>query len=1267
MSFEFVPDETAKLAPPPESPEVENGLVFVPDEEEDEVSAPEVSRLRFVPDAPETIIVPPVVGADTPEGVVPTGGGPDLPAVDPERTPPIIQRMASFFGVEPQPVPEAPEVIEFPERPAALRTLEQITGDIRSVARWRRGQAPVPAGNIPAKAAALREDAEKDQTPLSEKSELELVAAIPKNAYEELVEIPIGFGLLMGRAMREVGEFGANVLRTAKQAGVSQRTVTVGIPNEETGALESVTLPYGNIRDLPEDLRDRLVRLGARFGPEPDFEPGMFEGFWGDLATQLGFPEVESLSEDATTFGIPLIDTDSKRVFSPRTLLEQTSEHPISQLINGMILMRVPSLAARAGAATARTAGRTSARAGAVSMDRAFAQAGLKLDDFADKADAVTSFQAVERLTRKGLELSPMGRKILANHDAKLMVRTLVAREKETAFAQTAESQKEIYRALRDVPADELRLIPAVLEGRAELIPGATSPQLARALDVTKRNIRKHQQALMDRGLLTGDVVANRAYGPLVVTKTGKLIPEKDWTAARVQKENARIANLNKGLDPSERPFPSYMTHGEHTRELKLVRDEWEATRQNVRQLPRTAELEPTYFPRFAPDPKIRDILREFMPSALRKQARQPFQKHFTGASILRNADPVDVRRALLEHNTRVRRALDNLKLIDELKASPMTKPLRLDSKGNPIDLLPDHVPFNPDGHLLFWRKQLNLGEETAKALDSMGDFESALAEGIRVALSDNLQMTVKGASRRTNMFQVPTGAAKELERTFRPPTAAARVFWDKPTDVWKMGVLAYSPRWHVNNMVGGTVLGSLAGVPPWRLAKPISAAERLAVPERMGAQTFIFSEMIAPRLGAAPLTASGGVARAVANAAPVRLPVSGAQAFADFSFGVNSAVDKHFRQRVYLGKAHQRARTELIKETGSNLVASRDILMRMQRFAKDPKVAQELLNATDRVFFNFNRLSPTERRYARRVMPFWSWYREIARITANMPSTRPVRAKLVQGLSDAVKDADGMEFRRHVGIPKEFGKEYLQDQTFVGLDNEGQISFLSARGANVLYGATFVPIKELQGRIHPALQFLINESTGGRTMGKWGTFVPFRFEEAGKRMALDPETGEMVDKNAFRGAPHRLARLIPLTQLVEDLAQYATEGQITQRFEDVTPLRNVGPAATGGAVKPTAVPRLSENLAPVREKTLGQVLGAFFGVTTSQYLLEEILEAEVKTTSADLSVIFSRKYASDPEFRRRFDEIVRERTGEKFEGLRTLKPSAEKSKGGTR
>ena len=103
-----------------------------------------------------------------------------------------------------------------------------------------------------------------------------------------------------------------------------------------------------------------------------------------------------------------------------------------------------------------------------------------------------------------------------------------------TAFAQTAESQKEIYRALRDVPADELRLIPAVLEGRAELIPGATSPQLARALDVTKRNIRKHQQALMDRGLLTGDVVANRAYGPLVVTKTGKLIPEKDWTAARL-------------------------------------------------------------------------------------------------------------------------------------------------------------------------------------------------------------------------------------------------------------------------------------------------------------------------------------------------------------------------------------------------------------------------------------------------------------------------------------------------------------------------------------------------------------------------------------------------------------------------------------------------------------------------------------------------------------------------------------------------------------
>ncbi len=43
-------------------------------------------------------------------------------------------------------------------------------------------------------------------------------------------------------------------------------------------------------------------------------------------------------------------------------------------------------------------------------------------------------------------------------------------------------------------------------------------------------------------------------------------------------------------------------------------------------------------------------------------------------------------------------------------------------------------------------------------------------------------------------------------------------------------------------------------------------------------------------------------------------------------------------------------------------------------------------------------------------------------------------------------------------------------------------------------------------------------------------------------------------------GALLRTARLFPQAKLFEDLAQQATEGQITQRFENVSPLANLGP-----------------------------------------------------------------------------------------------------------
>jgi hypothetical protein len=869
----------------------------------------------------------------------------------------------------------------------------------------------------------------------------------------------------------------------------------------------------------------------------------------------------------------------------------------------------------------------------------------------------VTSVHAAAQLARKGAELSPVGRRFLANHDARKLTRELIRENSETSFARRRNVEIEISRALKNLTDDELRLLPAVMEGRAEIVAGEMSPQLAHALDVVKRNVRTSQSELIDGGLLRVQTAEDRAFAPLVVVRTGKRIPPRDWDAERVARENGKLARTGQRLGVSDEPIPPYLTPDELARELATVKREWEALRRNVSGLPETAELAPTYFPRFAAEPTVVEVLREFFPSVLGKPRREPFQHQFSGASLLRHADPADVQRSLLEHNARVRRLVDGHKAIQALKDAPYTKPLKLDARGQPVDLQPGHVAFNPEGTLQFFRKQLDLGEETARALERMGDLESALAEGIRHALPDELRMTFVGVSRRQQVYQIPQGAAKELEATFRPTSPFTRIFWDSHTDLWKSGVLAFSPRWHLNNIVGGMVLGTLAGIPPHRLLKPLSALEREAVPLRLRAQTFTFSEGFTPRLHAPPRTSAGRLRRAIADTAPLRLPIEALRNVRDRSFGFNAAVDTHFRSRVYLEKGRKLARNQLVKETGKAVIDSRDVLLRMGEFAKDPAKVRGLLKRTDDVFFNFNRLGPNERRYVRRALPFWSWYREIARVTLSMPNTMPGRASALRALSGLAREADDLEVRRHLGIPKKYLPEYLRDQVFVGLDNDGNVTFLSPRGANVFHGSTLFPLRETQGRLHPAVQLLIEESTGGRTIGRWGNYVPFRLREAGKRFALDAETGELVEKKGGGALGKRVVRTVPITGLVEDLTQFATEGRITQRFEDVTPLANLLPAATGGTVTPTVVPSRSRELAPRREKTLGQALGAFIGASTARYRLEEILESEVKSRTTDLGTIVTNRYVSDPRFRQLFDEVLAETAGEEFHGLRSLSP----------
>ncbi len=119
-------------------------------------------------------------------------------------------------------------------------------------------------------------------------------------------------------------------------------------------------------------------------------------------------------------------------------------------------------------------------------------------------------------------------------------------------------------------------------------------------------------------------------------------------------------------------------------------------------------------------------------------------------------------------------------------------------------------------------------------------------------------------------------------------------------------------------------------------------------------------------------------------------------------------------------------------------------------------------------------------------------------------------------------------------------------------------------------------------------------------------------------------------------------------------------KGQITRRFENVSPLANLGPALRGETVKPTAVVRRNrEGQSEARgQKTLVQPLLQQVGINLRHYRATELLEQEYKSRAAALNTIVEQMMLSDPEFRELMTGILGEMAGTPFEGLRTLDPS---------
>ncbi|MCP4347339.1 MAG: hypothetical protein GY795_17675 [Desulfobacterales bacterium] len=181
----------------------------------------------------------------------------------------------------------------------------------------------------------------------------------------------------------------------------------------------------------------------------------------------------------------------------------------------------------------------------------------------------------------------------------------------------------------------------------------------------------------------------------------------------------------------------------------------------------------------------------------------------------------------------------------------------------------------------------------------------------------------------------------------------------------WKASVLAWSPRWHVGNIVGNSIMATLgAGIDPVTYAGALGQALRTIRRQQKGKlpQRGLFPERIrgvGPAGEARDFFRAGQQQLRAGRRGRVRGPFG---KITDASFAFNQFLDDANRYAVYLVKVRRGVEPE------------RAIRMSL------------------RAVGDFTRMTPFERQFIRRVIPFYAWLRHITQLSWNLAVDHPLR-----------------------------------------------------------------------------------------------------------------------------------------------------------------------------------------------------------------------------------------------------------------------------------
>ncbi len=361
-------------------------------------------------------------------------------------------------------------------------------------------------------------------------------------------------------------------------------------------------------------------------------------------------------------------------------------------------------------------------------------------------------------------------------------------------------------------------------------------------------------------------------------------------------------------------------------------------------------------------------------------------------------------------------------------------------------------------------------GDLQRATLDSVDSFASKVFE----SGTNNL---VNG-----EVWAVPKSVAEMVRREVRLQLGPSmKLFWDTPMNLWKASVLSLSPRWVVNNFFGNLIFMGIENPGALRYAisqldkKNRALAETILGPEAIRATERGFFHNLQrvygtegrPALTKAAHVAMGRVTEEMgagaARAARYNYAGRWVGGWSDMVRMFNSNVEEAARRGILLENVRKLA----LKDWVSGFHSSYQILEKVGREAPDARLLDQAITSVDRTLGNFMRYSPVEQGIIRRfLVPFYGFYRHMAKVVALMPIEHPVKGRVLELLA---KMNDEME----TSLP-----EYLRDQGAVFLgDLWGKDTLVRLKNLNPL--SQINEQLPLVGLLNPAVKVAIERSLG--------------------------------------------------------------------------------------------------------------------------------------------------------------------------------------------